>query len=99
MDSDENELDSLFNEQNWNILPSGVIDQDGKVIMTTYNEVEIPLTESQIDNVFLTEKIMIMIIAETTDEGTRDIKFYSNNSVVFKLGARAELSITSDGNN
>ncbi len=99
MDSDENYLDSLFNEQNWNILPSGVIDDDGKVIMTTYNKVEVPLTETQIDNVFISEKIMITILVETSEQGTRDIKFYSTNSLGFKLGARAEVSVTSDENN
>jgi len=99
MDSDENYLDSLFNEQNWNILPSGVIDDDGKVILTTYNKVEVPLTETQIDNVFISEKIMIKILVETTEQGTRDIKFYSTNTLGFKLGARAEVSVTSDENN
>jgi hypothetical protein len=99
MDSEENELDSLFNEQNWNILPSGIIDENGKVIMTTYNQVDIILTDSQIDNVFLTEQIMVKVMMETTDEGTRDIKFYSDNSLGFKLGARAEVIFTSDGNN
>ena len=99
MDSNDNYLDSLFNEQNWNILPSGVVDDDGKVIMTTYNKVEVPLTESQIDNVFIAEKIMIKTLVETTDQGTRDIKFYSTNTLGFKLGARAEVSVTSDENN
>ena len=99
MDNNDDYLDSLFNEQNWNILPSGVVDDDGKVIMTTYNKVEVPLTESQIDNVFIAEKIMIKTLVETTDQGTRDIKFYSTNSLSFKLGAKAEVSVTSDENN
>jgi len=99
MDSNDDYLDSLFNEQNWNILPSGVVDDDGKVIITTYNKVEVPLTESQMDNVFIAEKIMIKTMVETTDQGTRDIKFYSTNSLSFKLGARAEVSVTSDENN
>jgi len=99
MDGNDEILDSLFNEQNWNILPSGIIDDDGKVIMTTFNEVDVPLTDSQIDNVFMTEWIMVKIFMETTDQGTRDIKFYSTNSLGFKLGARAEVSFTSDGNN
>ena len=99
MDSNDDYLDSLFNEQNWNILPSGVVDDDGKVIMTTYNKVEVPLSESQIDNVFITEKIMIKTLVETTDQGTRDIKFYSTNTLGFKLGARAEVSVTSEENN
>ena len=99
LDNNDEYIDSLFNEQNWNILPSGVIDDDGRVIMTTYNKVEVPLTDSQIENVFLAEKIMIKAMMETTDEGTKDIKFYSNNSLGFKLGARAEVSVTSDGNN
>jgi hypothetical protein len=98
MDSNDDLIDSLFNEQNWNILPSGVVDDDGKVIMTTYNKVEVPLTESQIDNVFMTERVMIKTLVETTDQGTRDIKFYSTNSLGFKLGARAEVSVTSDEN-
>jgi len=99
MDNNDDYLDSLFNEQNWNILPSGVVDDDGKVIMTTYNKVEVPLTESQIDNVFIAEKIMIKTLVETTDHGTRDIKFYSTNSLSFKLGVKAEVSVTSDENN
>jgi hypothetical protein len=99
MDNNDDYLDSLFNEQNWNILPSGVVDDDGKVIMTTYNKVEVPLSESQIDNVFIAEKIMIKTLVETTDQGTRDIKFYSTNSLSFKLGAKAEVSVTSDENN
>jgi hypothetical protein len=99
MDGDEEILDSLFNEQNRNILPSGVVDDNGKVIMTTYKKVEVILTESQIDNVFITQKIMIKVFMETTDQGTRDIKFYSTNSLGFKLGARAEVSFTSDENN
>jgi hypothetical protein len=99
MDRNDDYLDSLFNEQNWNILPSGVVDDDGKVIMTTYNTVEVPLTESQIDNVFMAERIMVKIMMETTDQGTRDIKFYSTNTLGFKLGARAEVSVTSDENN
>jgi hypothetical protein len=98
MDADEDILDSLFNEQNRNILPSGVVDDDGKVIMTTQNEVEIPLSESQIDHVFITEKIMVMLLVETTDQGTRDIKFYSNNYLRFQLGAKAEVSFTSEEN-
>jgi hypothetical protein len=99
MDSNEDYLDSLFNELNWNILPSGVVDDDGKVIITTYNKVEITLSPSQIDNLFLAERIMVKAMMETTDHGTRDIKFYSNNSLGFKLGARAEVSVTSDENN
>jgi hypothetical protein len=99
MDDNDERLDSLFNEENWNILPSGIVDDDGKVIMVSYNQVDIPLTESQIDNVFITEWIMFKIFMETTDQGTRDIKFYSNNFLGFKLGARAEVSFTLDGNN
>jgi len=99
MDDNDEILDSLFNEQNWNILPSGIVDDDGKVIMPSYYEVDIPLTDSQIDNVFITEWVMFMIFMETTDQGSRDIKFYSSNYLSFQLGAKAEVSFTSDGNN
>ncbi len=99
MDRNDDYLDSLFNEQNWNILPSGVVDDNGKVIMTTYNKVEVSLSESQIDKIFMADKIMIKALVETTDQGTRDIKFYSTNSLGFKLGARAEVFVSSEENN
>jgi hypothetical protein len=99
MDDNDERLDSLFNEQNWNILPSGVVDDDGKVIMASYKEVDVPLSDSQIDNVFITEWVMFKIFMETTDQGTRDIKFYSSNYLSFQLGAKAEVSFTSDENN
>jgi hypothetical protein len=100
MDSNDEIIDSLFNEQNWHILPSGIVDDDGKVIMISYYPPEeIPLTDSQIDNLFITEWIMVKIFMETTDQGTRDIKFYSTNYFGFKLGAEAEVIVTSDENN
>jgi hypothetical protein len=97
LDSQEDVLDSLFNDQNRNILPSGVVDDDGRVISRTYHSVALPLSETQIDHLFMTEKLQIVVYAETTDQGTRDIKFYSDNSLVFTLGAKAEVSVTSDG--
>lgn len=99
MDNNDERLDSLFNEQNWNILPSGVVDDDGKVIMASNKEVDVLLSDSQIDNVFITEWVMVKIFMETTDQGTRDIKFYSTNYLGFELGAKAEVSFTSDENN
>jgi hypothetical protein len=96
IDETGQEFDSLFNETNWNILPSGMVDADGKVVMTTYNSVEVPLSASQIDHVFITDKLLIKVTMETTDGGSRDVKFYSNNYLGFKLGAKAEVSITSD---
>jgi hypothetical protein len=98
LDSMEVMLDSLFNDQNRNILPSGVVNDDGRVIMRTHNNVSIPLSATQIDNLFMTEKIEVVAFVETTDQGTRDIKFYSDNSLGFKLGARAEISVISEGN-
>jgi hypothetical protein len=99
MDDNDERIDSLFNEQNRNILPSGVVDDDGKVIMASHKEVDVPLSDSQIDNVFITEWVMFKIFMETTDQGTRDIKFYSSNYLGFELGAKAEVSFTSDDNN
>jgi hypothetical protein len=98
MDGNDEIIDSLFNEQNWNILPSAVIDEDGKVIMATFNTVDVPLTESQIDHVFLTEWVLFKVSMETTNQGTRDVKFYSNNYLRFQLGAIAEVSFTSEEN-
>jgi hypothetical protein len=101
IDSTQNwlRLDSLFGVDK-NIFESGVIDADGRVIQKTNKVTEVELTRQQIDNALDANKLLFKAYIETAEGGTRDVKFYGNYSLDFKLGTRIELSYTMepDGN-
>jgi hypothetical protein len=101
IDSTQNwlRLDSLFGVDK-NIFESGVIDADGRVIQKTNKVIEVELTRQQIDNALDANKLLFKAYIETAEGGTRDVKFYGNYSLDFKLGTRIELSYTMepDGN-
>ena len=96
VDNNWNILDSLFDDTNRNVLPSGILDENGRVIFRTQNTTEITLTDDQIDNVWNAENMLFNALFETADGGDTPVKFYSNYAIGFKLGARAEISVTSE---
>jgi hypothetical protein len=98
VDSNWVRLDSLFDSSNRNILPSGILDNDDRVIFRTQHSTEITLTQQQITNIWDATQIVFEVTVETKDDtGTiRDVKFYSEYSLYFKLAAGAEVSFTND---
>lgn len=93
-------LDSLFGADH-TIFKSGVTDDNGRVILPTSKETVIELTRGQISNLVNANKILMKAYVETAEGGTRDVKFYSGNSLKFSLGAEIEVSlkIEPDNNN
>jgi len=91
-------LDSLFDDTNRNILPAGILNDEGRVIVRRSNTTEVTLTRAQIQNIWDSRNIIVEAVVETKDEtGTiRDVKFYSEYSLYFKIGAGARVSIASD---
>ena len=98
VDSNWVRVDSLFDSTNRNILPSGVLDTDGRVIYRTVSSTLITLTQQQIQNIWDADNLIISAYVETKDNtGTiRDVKFYSEYSLYFKLGAGAQISISNE---
>ena len=86
-------LDSLFGADK-DIFKSGVLNADGRVIRSTNKVTRVELTKTQIGNALDANKLMMKVYVETAEGGTRDVKFYSDYSLDFKLGARLELNVT-----
>jgi hypothetical protein len=93
-------LDSLFDDSNRKILPSGILDPggSGKVIARSDESVTITVDREMIDNIWDVENIIFEARLQTTpDDISGDpqfVKFYSGYSLYFKVGAGAEISIT-----
>ncbi|KPK84436.1 MAG: hypothetical protein AMS27_10010, partial [Bacteroides sp. SM23_62_1] len=97
VDSAYNVLDSLFNEENKNILPSGVLDANGVVIAPTHHEVILDFPSDRIELIRNTKYAKVNGSFETTNEGQTYVKFYSHYTIAFKLGARADVKLSTTG--
>ncbi len=86
-------LDSLFGVDK-DVFKSGVIDADGRVIESTNKVTVVDLTRDQIDNALKSHKMLMKAYVETAEGGTRDVKFYADYSLDFKLGTKLELDVT-----
>jgi len=86
-------LDSLFAGPT-NILQSGKVDVNGDVTESIPKDTTIELTKRQIDNLMDADKLLMKAYAETAEGGTRDVKFYADYSLYFKLGMQVEINYT-----
>ena len=95
VDSAYNVLDSLFNEDNTHILPSGEV-VNGIVTLPSEEEVTVAVVSDNFEAVKETEYLIINATIESTDEGQTPVKLYSHYSVDFKvslkLDAKFEIS-------
>lgn len=99
VDTFYNELDSLFTEETKNVLPSAIVDENGKVLAPSHNEVLIEFPPNRLDLIRNTRHAMVRGTFETTDEGQEMVKFYSFYEISFKLGVKTEISVTREQNN
>jgi hypothetical protein len=99
VDTFYNELDSLFTEETQNVLPSAIVDENGKVLAPSHNEVTVDFPPSRLDLIRNTRYAMVRSTFETTDEGQEMVKFYSYYEINFKLGIKTEVSVTQEQNN
>ena len=93
VDSLYNPLDSLFTEETKNVLPSAMVDANGKVISPTQNDLLIDYPPARLDKIRNTRYAMVRGTFETIDEGQTLVKFYSYYEINFKLGLKANAEI------
>ena len=86
-------LDSLFKAPT-NIIESGEVNDDGRVTRATITPTKVEFTRSQIENALDAEKQLVKAYIATFESYTRDVKFYSDYSLDFKLGTRIEINYT-----
>jgi hypothetical protein len=92
VDTFYNVLDSLFTEETKNVLPSALVDANGKVLSPSHNEIPIDFSPDRLDLIRNTRHAMVRGTFETTDEGQTMVKFYSYYEINFKLGVKTEIS-------
>ena len=99
VDSAWDVLDSLFDDTNRNILPSGILDASGRVIARSDGSVKISIDQAKLDRIWDAKNIILKAFIQTTENSMGEaqyVKFYSEYSLYFKLGAGARISITLD---
>jgi hypothetical protein len=92
VDTFYNVLDSLFTEETKNVLPSALVDENGKVLTPSHNEISIDFPPDRLDLIRNTRFAMVRGTFETTEEGQKMVKFYSYYEIGFKLGVKTEIS-------
>lgn len=100
MDSLWNDLDSLFDDTNRNILPSGILDPaTGRVIARSEGTVNITVDQARLERIWDTKNLILKAFVQTSENSLGEVqyvKFYSEYSLYFKLGAGARISLTLD---
>ncbi|MBL4624106.1 MAG: hypothetical protein JKY42_03055 [Flavobacteriales bacterium] len=86
-----NLTDSAYTGGNILIAESGVLDGNGRVTSKLETETDIILDEFQTRNFANAGRMIIKAVASTTNNGTTNVKFYSDYELEFKIGAIAEI--------
>lgn len=92
-DSLYNKIDSLFSPSTTQIINSGVINANGKVIQPTQKVTQVTYTGQRINNLRDAKNILIKGVLITTNNGNRIVKFYSDNYLDVKLGIKVQAKI------
>ncbi|MCX7954255.1 MAG: hypothetical protein N3A01_03585 [Bacteroidales bacterium] len=79
-----NVIDSLFNYGD--ILHSGVLDHNGKVIQATSKQTQTTYTGPRLQGLLNVKKALIRATLITAEHGNRIVKFYATNYVDVKIG-------------
>ncbi len=98
VDSAYNVLDSLFNADNTNILPSGNV-VNGIVTLPSEEEVTVHVVSDNFEAVKETKYLIINATIESTDEGQTPVKLYSHYSIDFRVSLSLDAKIESTGGN
>jgi len=84
-------LDSLLSGVNNTLIPSAIVDNNGKVITTSKGEEVVEIAGARIDNIRNATQIAINGTISTAEMGTVAVKFYADYGINFKLGVKAKL--------
>ncbi|MBN1388746.1 MAG: hypothetical protein JW965_09885 [Bacteroidales bacterium] len=83
-------LESLDTGELWSPAP---VDANGRVTGPSTGRTEVEFTPAFIDEAKLADQIILTFTLNTTDNGTKDVKIYSDYSIVFSIGVKAKTSV------
>ncbi len=89
-------LDSLFNENSssfYRVVSSGSVNSSGIVTAPTSKKSLITLSDAKLSSLTNSKFIIVKVNFSTTDNGSKNVKFYSNYYVDVKLGVNGNFNI------
>jgi hypothetical protein len=86
-------IDSLFTPQNMEIVQSGVTNAQGKVIQATRKITQVTYTGNRLAGLLHVKKILIRGYINTNNQGTTNVRFYSDDYLDVKLGVQVQAHI------
>ncbi len=84
-------LDSLFSEKL--IIEPGEVDEEHNVYRPSYQQVDVPLDSSEINNLYKADHAVFHGGIYVTNESLEEIKFYEDYKVNAKIGLQAKLKV------
>ncbi len=83
-------LESIDTGDLWSPAP---VDANGRVTSPSTGSTQIEFTPAFIDAAKLADQIIFTFILNTTDNGTKDVKLYSDYRIVFSVGVKLKAGI------
>ena len=91
-DSLYNIVDSAFTTTTRQVIASGILDVDGKVISKTHKFTELLFDRPRLDNMKDVKWIFLRGYICTTNNTTQNVRFYSDYSIDMKIGLQAKFN-------
>ncbi len=86
-------LDSLITTTSGKVLSAGTLDQEGGVDQAGSNRTEIIFDRTRVEGIEDTKYIIFSAGISTAEQGTRDVKFYTDYTLEFRLAMSAEFDL------
>ncbi|MGQ9846006.1 MAG: hypothetical protein ACUVQP_00705 [Bacteroidales bacterium] len=83
-------IDSMFTPQNMEIIQSGVINSNGKVVQPTRKITQVTYTGNRISGLTNVKKVLVRCYLKTTNNGNTIVRLYSDNYLDVKLGVQVQ---------
>ncbi|HBX52623.1 MAG: hypothetical protein A2W98_14630 [Bacteroidetes bacterium GWF2_33_38] len=94
-DSVYNKLDSLFLDET-ELIQSGVIDSDGRVVEKTYKTTDLLFSHNRIEGLKDCKYMLFKGTVTTTNNATVLVKFYSDYTIDLKFSMQAQIGLPLD---
>jgi len=92
-DSLYNIIDTIFTPENMNIVASGILGSNGKVIAPTRKTSDVIYYGSRLANLQNVKKALVRGYVHTTNVGATIVRFYSDYALDVKMGVQVQAKI------
>jgi hypothetical protein len=92
-DSLYNVKDTIFSPQNMQVVESGVLGQNGKVVAATRKITDVIYTSSRLSHLTDVKKVLVRGYVKTSNAGSTNVRFYEDYALDVKVGLQVQAKI------